>query len=412
MPKIVYTTGVFDILHPGHIRTLRRARAHGHKLIVGVQEDESVFLQKGQYPAMSCTERMALLAALPFVDHCVRYSDIDQRQMLARLKPKVMVQTSEWTQQANRAPVINYLKEHNIQLIILPIKKKISSAEIKRRVITRAAVFRNDIELVRKQLTIKAINELSLYERFSAKSVTRLVHKIKKDNHLTNPITVARHGSLNIVIDGANRLEALKRLGAKLVATQLIEYDDERQVSLRNNVHFLNLKKGNFFALLKQGGIGAVPAGKEMALRELASGKALAICFIDNKHYLLASAHGRRQPLTFFNALVGAYINKHEVYRLSELSQAAGAFSVQIIFRRFEIKEIIRLIKQGVWLPSGITWHQAKQNIVRFSVPLSILRNSTLPAAKAWLHNEIKKKLQNKDIRYYMANTYICDEWK
>ena len=58
---LVYTTGVFDILHPGHISTLKRAREYGDKLIVGVQDDESVEKQKGRRPTLTCKERMMML---------------------------------------------------------------------------------------------------------------------------------------------------------------------------------------------------------------------------------------------------------------------------------------------------------------------------------------------------------------
>lgn len=68
---IVYTTGVFDMLHPGHLTILRRARELGDRLVVGVQEDSSVEAQKGVRPIMSTRERTTMLRALPFVDQVI-----------------------------------------------------------------------------------------------------------------------------------------------------------------------------------------------------------------------------------------------------------------------------------------------------------------------------------------------------
>ena len=106
----VYTTGVFDLLHPGHLSLLRKARALGDKLIVGVQEDDSVEEQKGKRPIMNCEQRMAMLEALPFVDIVFPYSNLDQRKMLAILKPDIMVQGGDWFKTGHRVAIIKYLK--------------------------------------------------------------------------------------------------------------------------------------------------------------------------------------------------------------------------------------------------------------------------------------------------------------
>jgi rfaE bifunctional protein nucleotidyltransferase chain/domain len=131
---IVYTTGVFDILHPGHIDTLKRARSIGDKLIVGVQDDESVLGQKGRLPSVSCTNRMAMLEAFSFVDVVIPYYNIDQREMLALIRPDIMVQGQDWTKTGDRTEIIRYLKKNGIRLIQFPDVKNISSTKIKKRI--------------------------------------------------------------------------------------------------------------------------------------------------------------------------------------------------------------------------------------------------------------------------------------
>lgn len=132
---IVYTSGVFDILHRGHINILVKAKELGDKLVVGIQEDRAVFESKAQMPALSTEERVAQMRALPFVDEVITYSSgIDPSDALARVKPNIMVQGDDWPQQMDRAKIINYLNAHNIQLVLVPYTKEISDTEIKRRI--------------------------------------------------------------------------------------------------------------------------------------------------------------------------------------------------------------------------------------------------------------------------------------
>ncbi|MFX7507159.1 adenylyltransferase/cytidyltransferase family protein, partial [Acinetobacter baumannii] len=80
MPQLsqdtVFTNGCFDLLHPGHIETLRFARSKGSCLVVGLNSDTSVKRLKGpNRPVMSQDQRATMLAALEFVDYVVVFDD-------------------------------------------------------------------------------------------------------------------------------------------------------------------------------------------------------------------------------------------------------------------------------------------------------------------------------------------------
>lgn len=131
----VYASGVFDILHAGHLNVLTKARALGDRLVVGIQEDKAVFESKGHYPVLSTVERIAQISALPFVDEVVTYySGTDQTETFDKVKLNIMVQGDDWPRQADRSGVIKYLDSHNIKLILIPYTKEISDTEIKRRI--------------------------------------------------------------------------------------------------------------------------------------------------------------------------------------------------------------------------------------------------------------------------------------
>ena len=95
--RVVFTNGCFDLLHPGHVRLLERARAHGQRLIVAVNSDKSVRSLKGPTrPMLPESERAATLAALASVDAVTVFGEETPHALLALLLPDVLVKGADW----------------------------------------------------------------------------------------------------------------------------------------------------------------------------------------------------------------------------------------------------------------------------------------------------------------------------
>jgi rfaE bifunctional protein nucleotidyltransferase chain/domain len=95
--RIVFTNGVFDILHPGHVRYLQAARAHGDLLIVGLNSDASVRRNKGpERPINPEQERAEVLAALACVDAVSIFDDDTPADIIRRVRPDILVKGSDW----------------------------------------------------------------------------------------------------------------------------------------------------------------------------------------------------------------------------------------------------------------------------------------------------------------------------
>jgi len=98
---IVFTNGVFDLLHPGHVRYLQQARSLGDALIVGVNSDRSVRSIKGPTrPITPEGERAELIAGLACVDAAVVFDEDTPWQLIAALQPDVLVKGADWAEDA------------------------------------------------------------------------------------------------------------------------------------------------------------------------------------------------------------------------------------------------------------------------------------------------------------------------
>ena len=95
--SLVFTNGVFDLLHVGHVRYLAAARAFGDALVVAINSDRSVRELKGAgRPVINENERAEILAALRQVDYVTIFDDVSPRSLIARLLPDVLVKGGDY----------------------------------------------------------------------------------------------------------------------------------------------------------------------------------------------------------------------------------------------------------------------------------------------------------------------------
>lgn len=207
---------------------LTQAAALG-PLTVGIMTDLGVEKAKGEPPILSLAERDAQIRSLPFVSEVVHYGDTDQVSMYESLQPQIVVQGDDWLHSADRTSALSYLLKHNVRLILLPRTDGISTTEIRRRV---ARSTRKDEQFLLDRLQLFRLDQLRLFEAYDENKVQRLQRKIAREGVFLNPISVVRE---RIVIDGVNRLEALRRLGGQHVPCVVYDY---AEVDLLGNVHY------------------------------------------------------------------------------------------------------------------------------------------------------------------------------
>jgi rfaE bifunctional protein nucleotidyltransferase chain/domain len=95
--KMVFTNGCYDLLHPGHVDLLERARALGDMLVVGLNSDASVRTLKGPHkPYLTQGDRKRMLLALRVVDAVMVFDELDPLRLIKELRPDVLVKGGDW----------------------------------------------------------------------------------------------------------------------------------------------------------------------------------------------------------------------------------------------------------------------------------------------------------------------------
>ena len=96
--KVVFTNGCYDVLHPGHIRLLERARALGDILVLALNTDDSVQRLKGPTrPLLSERDRAEMACALEAVDAVTLFDEDTPRELIAAVLPDVLIKGADWS---------------------------------------------------------------------------------------------------------------------------------------------------------------------------------------------------------------------------------------------------------------------------------------------------------------------------
>ena len=109
--RIILANGAFDLLHVGHVRYLRAAKAIGGRLVVAINSDDSVRSLKGEgRPIMPETERAEIVAALADVDAVVIFPELDVRAIIAEIRPDVQAKGTDYSLDSvpERDAVVSY----------------------------------------------------------------------------------------------------------------------------------------------------------------------------------------------------------------------------------------------------------------------------------------------------------------
>ncbi|MBI3667667.1 MAG: D-glycero-beta-D-manno-heptose 1-phosphate adenylyltransferase [Acidobacteria bacterium] len=131
--KVVFTNGCYDLLHPGHVRLLERARSLGDRLAVAVNSDSSVRRLKGAArPVLPEQERAALLAAMAAVDAVTIFEEDTPCELLAKLLPDILVKGADWAHWVAGREIV---EAAGGAVMALPVEPEYSTTDIVNKIL-------------------------------------------------------------------------------------------------------------------------------------------------------------------------------------------------------------------------------------------------------------------------------------
>jgi D-beta-D-heptose 7-phosphate kinase/D-beta-D-heptose 1-phosphate adenosyltransferase len=131
--RLVFTNGVFDLVHRGHVASLRKARSLGDRLVVGVNSDESTRRLKGaRRPYQSESDRAEILAALRFVDAVTIFGEDTPEELIGRLLPDVLVKGSDYSE--DQVAGAKSVRAAGGEVVLVQLEPGLSSSELVRRI--------------------------------------------------------------------------------------------------------------------------------------------------------------------------------------------------------------------------------------------------------------------------------------
>lgn len=118
--RIVFTNGCFDLLHPGHIYLLRKARRLGDKLIVGVDSDQSVrsLNKKPRRPIQNQEARTEVLKAIRWVDEVRLFNSGELLSLIKEIRPDIIVKGGDWTEETVMGG--DFVRSYGGKVVVIP----------------------------------------------------------------------------------------------------------------------------------------------------------------------------------------------------------------------------------------------------------------------------------------------------
>ncbi len=131
--KVVYTSGTFDLFHIGHLNIIRRSRALGDYLIVGVSTDELVASYKMRSPIVPYDDRAEIIRSLRFVHAVEKQERLFDYELMLSMGVNVMTIGSDWKERRHEN-LDHIIANTNIEVVFLPYTYRVSSTQIKEQI--------------------------------------------------------------------------------------------------------------------------------------------------------------------------------------------------------------------------------------------------------------------------------------
>lgn len=280
---------------------------------------------------------------------------------------------------------------------------------------------KGDYGMNAKELTLRivSLSDVLLHEEVEARRVERLISHLTSDWLLKNPPIVAQFDGKFIVLDGATRTTALKRIACRDIVVQIVDYDSPEIVLETWNHLLLDIPERDLFdALQRVPGLRIEAASVDGAAAALEQRASLcSILLADGRAFsLFGPCDTVPMQAEMLNQVVAAYDGRGEMYRVAHtdverLLAEHGRLSALIAFPCYRPNDIREVTLSGHKLPMGITRHIIPGRVLHINIPLAILeRAEPLESKNAWLDDWMQARMHERHVRFYQEPVFLFDE--
>jgi hypothetical protein len=268
-------------------------------------------------------------------------------------------------------------------------------------------------------LRIVPLEQIRFHEAPETDRAARLVERLAEDRHLLNPPIVAplKNADGYLLIDGANRLSAMRLLGYACAPVQVISYDDPalRLGSWHHAV--MRLSWRDWLEQLRGQGLPLESVTIEEAEGELTTRDACAALVApDEKAVIVSASKNLRADVQAVTRLIDTYKRSHPFERvdqtnLADLHNFYPDLAALVLFPPFEKNEVMQLVTDNLKLPTGLTRHSIPGRVLRVNIQLDVLRSDlSLEDKNEWLEAFVRMRLQERHVRFYPESVFIFDD--
>lgn len=268
------------------------------------------------------------------------------------------------------------------------------------------------------ELALISANNIRLHEECDDYRYRRLIERFKTEKVLYNPLIVGKSNHDFILLDGANRYEALRRTGCRTVLCQLVNYKSAGVIlkSWHHFVHGINFNVLQRFMTLSGLRYASISFSE---FRKRSPGKLNRIYVADSRSRALMIELNNELPgiLKVMSRLTKFYESKYEYERIDsdidplKLRGFLPDRGLLFAYPRFKKHHIVRISRLAHKLPAGITRHMIPNRVLHIKYALSLLKNGAhLNQRNLGLQNLIQEKISQKKVRVYKEPIIIFDE--
>jgi len=268
-------------------------------------------------------------------------------------------------------------------------------------------------------LKIVSMDDVLFHEECDNERSGSLLMYLQKEGRLKNPPVVGYYNGTKklILLDGANRVTALKNLDIRHIIVQRIDLFDEDLLFLHWHHAVEKFSKDEFLNKLhKIDGITITQANSDDLNMNENDDLITKIKFHDGHIYkvtaggdLFHKVHILKQVTNIYKGF--AFMDRVSYTNLDHLKKHYPDFCAVVCFRKITKEELIQVVEGNQYLPSGITRIILPKRALRLNVPLDILRfDAPVEEKNHWLQERITLQVQDKSIRFYYEPTFLFDE--